>query len=201
MDERMGKKLLYAAITFAAYAVFAWAFFRYHKISSEWFGINILVYTAIVVILVMAGVLRLDWFRERVRSAPGQMFAIAAAGFLVCLALGVFFTEPYEGEGIPPEYSYSSSRTGEQVVYIIGDLWGSGSSGSSGDVDFDLGDDSGEAVAILLLVVLVVALAFGSAIIPHFWVIACAVLVAVMGLLAYREVLLKEGRRDVFAYP
>lgn len=192
MGASLGKKLVYGVSTFAAYAVFGWAFFHYHKLYTEWFGVNILVYTAIAVVAVIYGATRLEWVRERASSAPGKMFAVAAVGFALCLFLGVFFTEPYAAGEIPLEYSYAGTRTGEQVIYLFGDIGGyNSSSGSSSSGDFDL-DDGGEALVFLLLVILVIILILGSAFIPHFWVLACAVLVAVMGILAFRELILRE---------
>lgn len=187
--EAVEKKYLFAAATLTMGIVWAACLLNYNKLSPHchWFGINIFIYSIVAILVVIIIFSRLEWFRQRYGSTSGRMFVIAVAGFVLSILMGIVFTEPQEISGYG--YDYSQTRSG-YYYYYFGDILGYSADFDAPDVD--LGDDNGEAIAILLLVILVVILIVASAFVPHFWVLAGAVLLGVMAMITYRELTLME---------
>jgi hypothetical protein len=146
-------------------------------------------------------VYRLEWFSYSRYSSSWKMYLIVIAGFVLSLLLGIYFTESKTTMSRSQEYEYSSSRTGN-VFYNYYPIFGNSgtSSGSSSTTSIDIDDGGGEAVAYLVLIIIALALILGSAIIPHFWIVACAVSIGLMGLLTYHELSLNEDEEERYRY-
>lgn len=196
------KKVLYPGLI--AFLVLTWLLLmtEYHKWGAEWWGVNILIYSVVIVPLIVWGLSRMYWFQSRYRETSWKMFMIPAVAFVLCALLGIYFTEPIEVGGemtradrnsADYDYDYGHSRSGGFYYYYFGGSSSASSNSSSSDWDFD-SDMDGEGMAYLILILLVILIILASAFVPHFWVLATLTCLAIMGLMVWRDSNLKERR-------
>lgn len=200
--------------------IFIQQFLHYRKIEAFWGAIPVVLIAAVTVVCLAAGLLMTDWFRERYRRTGPKWSLTIIAGFALSLFLGVYFTEPLEygaqsrndkvaatmqqsSDEHPAANDYSRSRTG--VFYYsnwasTGGSSASSSSGSSIGSGFKCSGKSCEGIAYVLLIILVLILIIASAVIPHFWVVACATLLTMIWILFIRELLYYEQRKEYGRY-
>ena len=169
----------------------------FRKWNAEWFGgLNVLSISTIICIGVVYIFLRSEWFQNRYYRMEEKIFIIPFIGFVICLFLGVYYAEPQRyGELSPMEQdklarseSYGDTSRGSQFFNTMGR-----SSGSSSDVDFDC--DGDECVGFILFIVVVICV-IGSALIPHFWLLATILLLTIMVMVALRALLYYEKKRE-----
>lgn len=184
----MNKKYVFTAIVGLVTLSYLALVIHYKKYENEWFGINILLISGLFAGITIFIFTKLRWFQHGGPTSY-KMLAIPVAGLILSVFLGLHYTEQpaIVVRQSDYQYSYALSRTG----YMFSNLNIGSVSDSDSSVDIDFDDAEGEAVAYLFLIILVVVLVVGSAFIPHFWVASCAILLAVMGIMTYREYLLE----------
>jgi hypothetical protein len=161
----------------------------YQKWYASWGPVNVLLVSAVMIAVTLIIGLNSRWFQSRDRRTSSQVFLIPLAGLVLSVSLGLFYAEPREfggrtrNSGLAPE-SERWAATRASQLYMLDDL---------GMVipDFDCDD---EACLVLLLIFIVIICVVASMFIPHFWVLAGHLLLAIMALMAIRELLVSEKR-------
>jgi hypothetical protein len=180
---------LLPAVAFIVWLYLVWEF---HKWDAQWGCANVIIVGLAAAFGAGWLLLSTYWYHDHGQPTGRHLHALVVAGFIICAAAGIYFTEPIEHGGSvtragesptaadrrSADYRYDYSRTRAADYYIFSTLLDLG----SGVADID-----DEAGAVILIVLLVVALIFGSALVPHFWVAATLVLIVLMALFAYRE--------------
>jgi len=189
-------------ITAVVYIVFFALVSDYGKLSSSWGPVPVIIPTLLSAALVAFVLSKIDWFRRRSFRTPFWVFLIPVVGTFLAFGLGIHMTEPERMEGYTryessQYYAYSDTRI---YQWSSGQTWDLGGfDGADVDVDVDVDDDAAEALALLVLIVVVIAitiiLVVGSAFIPHFWFLAGAVFVTILGMIVLRELKVSPRRR------
>lgn len=195
----MAISLASVASLFAA----VWLFGHYHKFTAHWGGFNVVLLGILGIGIVVFVSLMTDWFHDKEFRTPAWVFGVVIGGLILSAGLGVYMTEPLETGG-PTAYQAATGTTGEQAqqnddydysrtraggIYIYNFGGGSSSSGSVSSPDINCsGKGCGYALLVVLLIVLVLILIIASAMVPHFWVFASMVLVAIMVMIAIHEI-------------
>lgn len=199
---RLQQTHVYLLLSLAAALVFGWLIFRYQKWYATWSGVSVLAVALGVALAVAYHGMRCRLFQERPRRLPRWAFAIPAIGFAACAYLGLTYAEPQEWGGMSPmertalvqSQNYAAAT---RELRWLGELGFDGGGGGSLDFDCD-----GEVCAVMILFVILVAIVvvsvIASATIPHFWVVATATLLAIMLLVAVRELLYVPGGEPAY---
>jgi hypothetical protein len=172
--------------------------FHFRKWNAVWIpelfgGVSVVLISTLVAIGTAYLCFISSWFQERYYRLRQRMFVIPLVAFVICAVLGGYYAEPrnynelslMQRDQLARSDQYSDSSRGSQAYYFIRSF---GSSSSSIDIDTDC-DDCG----IVIIAIVCVA---GSAIIPHFWVLATSLLLTIMIMVAIREVLYHERTRS-----
>ena len=199
-------------------AIFIQQVLHFRKIEAYWGPIPVTLIAVVCALCVAAALLMTDWYKERYWRTGAKWIWAIVIGFVLSFWLGVFFTEPLEYGAMsrndkvaatshqssseqPAANDYSRSRTG---TFYYSNWYSSGgtsnSSSSSGGGSFKCSGKSCEGIAYALLIALVLILIIASAVIPHFWVVACLLLLTVIWILFIRELLVNEQRRQYSRY-
>lgn len=180
---------LFGAVTLIALFIEAALLIWYRKENASWGPLNVLVVALVVVMSTLFFSLRSKWFQIREFRLSPTIFVIPAAGWLICAMIGVRYAEPIEYGGLSPmersqlvrsEGYWASTRAG--TAFLLDNSDGVGS--AMLDMDCD-----GEGCLAVLLLIVVAACIFASANVPHFWVVATALLLTLMVVIALRELL------------
>lgn len=173
-----------------------WLIFHFRKWNAEWGSVSVLLISSVVSVVTVGICLTLDWFRFRYERLSWKIFIIPAVGFLLCAVLGSVYAEPQnyrelslmQRDQLAQSDGYSMQSKGGQFIYMMSRSSGSGSS----NIDIDC--DGDECMALVLIVIVIICIA-GSAIIPHFWLLASILLLTIMLMVAIRELLYYEKKR------
>lgn len=186
---------LFVVITLIAALMEFWLLLRYRKVAASWGPINVLLAALIVVAVAVFLSLRADWFQFRRHRLAPAYFIVPTIGWLICCTIGVLYAEPAEYGGRSrmeraqvvdtEETQRSPGPAANYIFFRAGDM--------AGDVLFNLDCDDEGCLLVLLIVVVAVSV-LASAAIPHFWVVATLLLLALMAIIALRELLYREGR-------
>ena len=191
--RRFGRSHGYLALSLAAALLLSWLILRYQKWYAHWSGVSVLAVALGAVLVVAYFGLRCRWFQVRTYPLPGWAFAIPAAGFIICAAIGLQYAEPQEWGGLSQleraalaqsDNYWLASRAyrSSGIVDSVGD--------GAGSLDFDCdGEECALLLLFVILVVVVVIAVAASASVPHFWVVSTAVLLTIMLIVAARELL------------
>ena len=154
-----------------------------------------LLIALLVVVLTLVWSLRADWFQIRRHHLAPRVFWIPAAGWLICIFIGVRFAEPLEYGGRSQlERSQAATLEGNQLSspprssYVF---WRTADMAGDAITSFDCDDES---CLVVLLVIVVAVSILASATIPHFWVVATMLLLTFMGVIALRELLYTDKK-------
>lgn len=160
------------------------------KIYAAWGPFNVLLIALLVVGLTLIWSFRSEWFQIRRKRLAPHIFWIPAAGWLICILIGVRYAEPLEyggrsqlerSQAAAVEGNRSSSSAGRSYLFLrTADMAG------EAVTSFDCDD---EACLVMLLIIVVAVSVLASATIPHFWVVATMLLLTMMGVIALRELL------------
>ncbi len=164
----------------------------FKKWEASWGPLNILAVSAVMVALTLVVGIKSEWFQRRRERTRQRIFLIPMAAVALSVFLGLYCTEPREFGGqrrnsraLSEEERWASSRASQ---------WGILDMGIESDLDLDLDMDCDGDECLLLVVVAIAAVCVASsAFIPHFWVLAGHWLLALMALIAVRELLFREG--------
>lgn len=189
-EGRVTTTHIYLLIGFFSVASEVLLLVMYRKWLASWGLVNVFL-----VALIVAGIgiylgLRSSWFQWRTYKTKPWVFFTLMFGFVVCSMLGMYYTEP--GSHLPVnrdnyQYRYEDSRAGGDVT--IFQSYNMGGSASNVDIDCD-GD---ECLGLLFIVVVVICI-IGSAVIPHFWVVATILLSSQMCMVSLRDLLCTPSR-------
>ena len=134
-------------------------------------------------------------YRERWERTPWWVFVIPLLGFVLCIFLGVYNTEPIElgGHTRLEKYDFSQTRAGRSNYFYFWQNTGR----SSGSIDLPecTGKNCGYVYLAVLLILVVIVCVLGSAFIPHFWVLSTLLILTFMIVIASRELLFRERRQ------
>jgi len=158
-----------------------------YSTAHNWFGFPV-IYIALVT-LGASAVLAWVLLRERkVKLLDWSLLKIAVVGLILVTLAGILLTEPVHSTNRADSYDYGYSRIGAWLFVV--DFWPGRSGGRtvsnsgsslSGVADNDLGVG-------ILLIVLVAVLVLAAAVVPHFWVVAGAILLGLTAALALWEI-------------
>lgn len=189
------KKFSYIVIFVLACVILFVLMNYYDKFSATWGSIPVIFVAIPVSVLVVFLMSQLAWFKEIYQARSGLAFTILFVGLVICCFTGIYLTEPTDYQKGPNamSYDYERTRSGNYALYLFGDMLGESTGIAADSVDLD-----GEAALVLFAIALVAILLLSSAIIPHFWVVAGCVLIAAMGLIIVRDILVEE---QAWTYP
>ncbi len=171
--------------------------FRYQKWNALWGNIPVIIIAVIVIAAVLYGGITMNWFQRRLERTRWWVFALFCVGWAISAGVGTYYSEPIEFVETPRNgavetinpirtdaNSYNWSYTRASRIGYFSDV---------GGINFDLGDcsgdDCGAALLFLVVVAIVIICVMASAMIPHFWVVATSLLLALMFLVTLRELL------------
>lgn len=178
----------------------------YHKWAATWGPAPVLLCALTAGAAAFWGVGKLGFFTGyHLPDVPGVMVGIIVAGLIMCTwGGGLYFTEPVQDPDwqtnhhveAPPHsgdryhYFYGGSRAGSW--YYASDFdFGNGDSGSGTDVDADI---DGEGLLVLVFIVLLLVLIIGSFVVPHFWILAGMVVLALLVRFTLHQYLAEQDR-------
>lgn len=178
-----------ALATIATAVVLLASLVWFKKWEASWGPFNILAVSAVMVALTLVVGIRSQWFQKRRERTRWRIFLIPMAAVALSIFLGLYYTEPKEFGG---QRRNSRSLSGEE-------RWASSRASQSGFLDtamesgLDLDIDcDGDECLLLWVVLIAIVCVVSSAFIPHFWVVAGHWLLALMALIAVRELLFRE---------
>lgn len=172
-----------------------WLIFFFRKWNAEWFGVSVLLISTIVAIGTAILCFRSEWFQDRYERLSKRIFIIPAVGFAICALLGSYYAEPQgygqlsplEQDMLARSEQYSQESRGSQFFYMMG----RSASSSSSSIEFDCDE---EGCLVILLMIIVIVSVIGSALIPHFWLLATMLLLTIMLMVSLRELLFYKKR-------
>lgn len=188
---------LMIALTALLSIAFAWLVLFHAKLGAKWGPIPVLIPAAVAVWAATDRMLKSHWYRLRRVRTPFWVFAIPLAGMLISTPLGIYMTEPLEYGGstayeraaaaqpAPAGYDYRSTRANHVYLNYIPNGTGWLNVGSA--FDSCDGDACGIILLAIALIIIALVLICGSALIPHFWVLAGFTFLTLMGVMAIRE--------------
>jgi hypothetical protein len=202
---RLNKAIVMFGLSIALLIGEAYCLLKFEKWLSMWGPINVMLVSVIVAIIAGVLMFKTEWFQWRSERTPWWIFIVAAVGCLLCTGLGTYFAEPVE-YGAPTRLEISAaggqashydwSQTRASRIYIFNSTSSGGSGGSS---SFSMPECKGKSCGYLylgiLVVILVIICLVGSALIPHFWVLAVFLLFTVAFTIALRELLYVDRAR------
>ena len=180
--------LIFTVVTILAIGAEFGLLLWYRKDLAAWGPINVLLVALFVVVGALVWSLRTSWFQVRRQRLTPRVFLIPAAGWLICLIIGINYAEPREYGGLSPlEREQMAGVTTQRASWFLYEAFDfAGESLFAADCD-------GEACLVALLIGVVLLSILASAAIPHFWVVATMVLLTFMAVVALRELLYREG--------
>lgn len=202
----MTEKRWFLIFTTVMTVVVLWFMSVYHKWDATW-GIVPVLFIALLGSIITWRILdEVDWFEFPYDGIEAKIMMIPAIGIVLSLTLGIQFAEPTaevawsQDEHGVASYNYDYAQTRGGYYYNSwSNQWASndtsssaGSSRTTSSSRSSKGD--GEAILVIALIVLAVALVCMSAFIPHFWVVSCVVLLTVMARIAWREHEIESNR-------
>lgn len=197
-NMRMTRPIVLFFITLASTGAYLWALAHFHKFTdAKWFGsLPVGVITILLAVLMAFIGRRTRWFNNTLYRTPNKAIAFVLLSSILAFGLGLYMTEatPYS-QGESASYHYNGTRAHHFIYYTVrsSDSGYHSSGGSSSNTQ--CGKGCGEGVLFLLVVLLAIILIVGSALIPHFWVLAVGIFLVMEWI-----ILLQEARRDRKAY-
>ncbi len=166
---------------------------HFDKWEAQWGSFNVLLLGLIVAVIGAVLLIKTRWFQYRPIRTPGWIIATPLIAFVICALLGVYYAEPGKrarGENYSgSDYRWTDtrgSRTG------IADTWLYSDTGDTlswiGMPDCD-GDECGYLVLGLVILLVAIICVIGSALIPHFWIVATLLLLAIVMVQTARELI------------
>ena len=180
-------------LTIAAGMWFIFMVLKNNELSSTWGFVPVVIPTFFVVGAAMWWIVSTDWFQDNSFRMPFWVFLIPLAGLLLSTYLGLnAITNDARAieSGQPAGSTYYMNSFNNYYV--------SGGNTSNIEIPKCSGKScEGEAYLFLLilLIVLTLILILGSAVIPHFWLLAGALFLGIMWLIALHELKVRPGRR------
>lgn len=193
--------------------IYAGFYLAYGKLfNGVWFEwVNALVPTVLIGALLYLVVRRTEWYKDRDYRVPTWVFVLPILGFILSLGLGIYMTEPVGDSGMTQHqidqardagsgsgYNYQGTRA---YYYFFASSNSSGSHTTSQAPSFSSSSSfkcSGKScggiglfLLLLALIIIVLVLIFGAAVLPHFWVLSCALLLLILLIMTLQEI-----RRD-----
>ncbi len=176
-----------------ALITFSFFVFRFHKVEASWGSVPVLVPTFIAMLALAWFIPRTRWFRDYRDHTPMWIFFVPTIGLIVSLWLGLAITEdPNTLRTVPTaQVSYNSYQPTGIIVQSVGDMTDFGIPVGLSDCD---GDACGYIFLVIGLIVLVFILVVGSAVIPHFWILSCSIMIGIMLLITIHDLRLRPVR-------
>jgi len=171
--ERKHVFTLAAAVMALSWVVLTGAYGKW-ALSHHWFGVAVWIWAGVAFLVTLGFGFATEWVSRPWSKTRYKLLVIVAVGFILCVLAGVGFTEPRERFGA---YDYRRTPSGGWYYYYIDPFLG----GDSYNADMDE-----DAFVVMMVFIAVVVLVCASAIVPHFWVVATAALLAIAILLVYR---------------
>jgi phosphatidylserine synthase len=191
----------------------------YDKWFSSWGNFNVVFVGLAVSAISCFLITQTEWFQDQDFHTPLRIFLILTVALVLCAWVGIFMTEPMEMGG-PTAYQsvsgtpaqaqtaeapttqkkeYDYTRTRAHVYFFntgSGSTYSSSASSGSGFSAPKCSGKSCNGYAVVLLILLAFVLIICSALIPHFWVLACILLLTIMITFALHELrVMNYGRR------
>lgn len=184
-------------IVVLALGAFSFFVFRFHKVEAAWGPVPVLIPTFIGMLALAWFIPRTGWFRDYSDHTPMWIFFIPTIGLIISLWLGLAKTEDMNVLRADPAQtvSYNAFHPTGLFLQSAGDVADIGFSLSFSDCD---GDACGYIFLVIGLIILVFVLVVGSAMIPHFWILSCSLLLGIMLLITIHDLRL---RRESWAEP
>ncbi len=173
-----------------ALITFSFFVFRFHKVEAAWGGVPVLIPTFFALLALAFFIPRLRWFREYRERTPMWIFLVPTIGLVISMWLGLAKTEdPNVLRPAPAaEVSYNTYQPAGIFFQTAGNVADYGIPLSLPDCDSDA---CGYIFLVIGLIVLVFVLVVGSAMIPHFWILSCSILLGIMVLIAIHDLRLR----------
>ena len=198
---------LIATIIFVAYTS------HYDEWGSTWGPFSVILIAAILSSVLFLFVRLTEWWTDHDWHTPNKVLIIPVVGLIICMGLGIYMTEPIEYGGLsayqqenqqsPQTYDFSRTRIYPTYFYYFGSSSSSSSSATLGSSSVHVPTCSGKGCSgylVLLLIALVIILIIGSAIIPHFWILAGIILLTIMVITTIRELRVQEDQITRYRY-
>jgi phosphatidylserine synthase len=203
--------------TLVSLAAVVYLIFAYDKWFSAWGIFNVVVVAVVASAFSCFMITQTEWFQDQDFHTPLRIFLVLTVAFVLCAWVGIFMTEPMEfggqtayqsATGTPvqeqntttavssqkKEYDFTHTRA-HVYFFNTGGSTTSTSSGSSISAPKCSGKGC-DGYALLLVILLAFVLIICSALIPHFWVLACILLLSIMFTFALHELrVMNHGRR------
>jgi len=118
--ENLARSVKLIGITLAGSIPSMYFIYEYNKFSADWWGMSIWIY-ALIASAILFGVLttKFKWWNSFKGTTSWKMAWTPTIGMLLCVFMGIYFTEPNEpewNEGDTTTYnqeeSYGHSRSG-----------------------------------------------------------------------------------------
>ncbi|MBA2680387.1 MAG: hypothetical protein H0U76_18560 [Ktedonobacteraceae bacterium] len=162
----MGKRHMLAFASLFLSALWLWAVFAFDKWAADWWGISIWVFAILLALIFVGIAVGLSLF-DVDASTPALVICGLALFIVLSLGEGVFVSEPGLHQ-VPSHSTASSSDEGSHSNFFYY-YWHESTTGSSSSSSSHSNSKGAEYVILFLLLI---ALLILSAIIPHFWVVA-----------------------------
>lgn len=181
-----------------ALITFPFFVFRFHKVEAAWGPVPVLVPTFIAMLALAWFIPRTGWFRDYRDRTPMWIFLIPTVGLIISLGLGLAKTEdPNTLRAAPAQpVSYNTYQPTGLFLQTAGDVAEFGVPLNIPDCD---GDACGYIFLVIGLIILVFVLVVGSALIPHFWILSCSLMLGIMLLIAIHDLRLRPAARGELA--
>lgn len=199
-NMRMSRPIVLCFITLASTCVYFWALAHFHKFTdAKWFGsVPVGVVTILLAVLMAFIGRRTRWFNNALYRTPNKAIAFVLLSSVLAFGLGLYMTEatPYSQGAESASYHYNGTRAHHFIYYTVRSSDSGYHSGGSSSPNIKCqGKGCGEGALFVLVVLLAIVLIVGSALIPHFWVLAVGIFLVMEYL-----ILLQEARRDRKSY-
>lgn len=173
-----------------ALLTFSFFVFRFHKVEASWGPIPVLVPTFIGMLALAWFIPHTGWFRDYHDRTPMWIFFVPTVGLVISLWLGLAKTENMEVLRADPAQpvSYNTIQPTGVFLRTAADVADFGVPLNIPDCDDDA---CGYIYLVIGLIILVLILVVGSAVIPHFWILSCSLLLGIMVLITIHDLRLR----------
>ncbi len=161
--------------------------YKFNKMETTWMDFPVWGWGTLGAVLVAGILVNTEWFKERYYYTDWKVYAIPSVAVVLCIILGVMFTEDKEQLfSNRPVATYESHYQPFYYSYVYSS---SNSGGGSYSTPSCSGKSCGQAMLAIFLVVLALILIIGSAVVPHFWFFSVIVLLSVATIIAIRDLI------------
>lgn len=155
-------------------------------------GLRVSVWVGAVIIAAVLGLIAF-LFNLKEGETPNWFVVALVIAVIACLVGGLVFTEPTKAGAVYNQENQEEQhfRSSVPYYYIFGNISSSGSSSGGSGISTSSGDSDNIGYIVLILVVLMIAV--GSFIIPHFWVSAVIGILILLWFSTLKEMFVDDG--------